>query len=246
MAGILTRLSRRDVNDEALQAWLKGQLGALPAGARLLDAGAGELRNKKHCQHLKYVSQDFCQFTGTEDIAKNEGILSDKTWDTSRVDIVSDITEIPQPDASFDAVLCSEVLEHVPEPTHALDEFSRLLKPGGTLIITAPFMSLVHMAPYHFCSGFSRYWYEHHLGLRGFTVKELTPNGDWYSYLHQELRRLGGLERTKNNVAWPIGYLVGALGVAYLSLRPQLKAADVACFGWLCVATKNQGAEGHR
>lgn len=89
--------------------------------------------------------------------------------------LVSDITMIPAPDASFDAILCSEVLEHVPEPTHALDEFVRLLKPGGTLILTAPFASLVHMAPYHYCSGFSRYWYEHHLPLRGFLTRPGNP-----------------------------------------------------------------------
>src|SRR5674476_1266665 len=70
--------------------------------------------------------------------APDEG-LQTKGWDTTRIDLVSDITAIPAPDASFDAILCSEVLEHVPEPTHALDEFTRLLKPGGVLILTAPF-----------------------------------------------------------------------------------------------------------
>jgi len=78
-------------------------------------------------------------------------------WDTSRIDIGSDITSIPESDESLDAILCTEVLEHVPEPTHALDEFKRLLKLGGLLILTAPSGSNVHMAPYHFCSGFSRY-----------------------------------------------------------------------------------------
>ena len=94
--------------------------------------------------------------------APDEG-LQTQAGITSRIDLVSDITAIPAPDASFDAILCSEVLEHVPEPTHALDEFARLLKPGGKLILTAPFASFVHMAPYHYCNGFCRYWYEHHL-----------------------------------------------------------------------------------
>ncbi len=60
--------------------------------------------------------------------ASDEGLQS-HGWDTSRIDLVSDITAIPAPDSTFDAILCSEVLEHVPEPTHALDEFARLLKP---------------------------------------------------------------------------------------------------------------------
>ena len=108
---------------------------------------------------------------------------------------MSDITNIPAADASFDAILCSEVLEHVPEPTHALDEFARLLKPSGIIILTAPFASNVHMAPYHYSSGFSKYWYEYHLARRGFRIISLEANGDWFAMLRQEITRLGGLER---------------------------------------------------
>ena len=145
--------------------------------------------------------------------------MHSKCWDTTRIDLVSDIVTIPAPDSSFDAILCSEVLEHVPEPTHALDEFVRLLKPGGTLILTAPFGSNVHMAPYHFCTGFSKYWYEHHLALRGFEIRELAANGDWYALLRQEITRLGGgLERQRGNWAYPLAYLYSVLGLAYFSL----------------------------
>lgn len=111
----------------------------------------------------------------------------------------SGYTRVRNNDATSDAILCSEVLEHVPEPTHALDEFARLLKPGGVLILTAPFGSNVHMAPYHFCSGFSKYWYEHHLAQRGFRIESLIANGDWYALLRQEITRLGGLERQRRN-----------------------------------------------
>ncbi|WP_089724574.1 class I SAM-dependent methyltransferase [Candidatus Thiosymbion oneisti] len=226
----------KNINEETRQAWLKQVLSSLPKGARLLDAGAGELKNRRYCAHLDYVSQDFCQYHGGGG-HPDEG-LQTEGWDTSRIDLVSDIAEIPAPDASFDAILCSEVLEHVPEPTHALDEFARLLKPGGTLILTAPFGSVVHMAPYHFCSGFSKYWYEHHLALRGFDIHELVANGDWYALLRQEVTRLGGLERQRGNWAWPLAYLYGMLGVAYFSLRAKRIAEDLACFGWQCVAVK--------
>jgi SAM-dependent methyltransferase len=164
--------------------------------------------------------------------------LQTTSWNTSRIDVVSDIAAIPAPDESFDAVLCSEVLEHVPDPTRALDEFARLLRPGGKLIITAPFASFVHMAPYHYCTGFSRYWYEHHLPARGFAIEELTANGDWFGVAEQEITRLGGMERVRGNWSWPLAYVYSLLGVLYFRMRSRKRAEDLACFGWHCVATK--------
>ena len=54
-------------NESARLSWLQRQLGGLPSGLRLLEAGAGELRNKAFCRHLDYVSQDFCQYEGKGD-----------------------------------------------------------------------------------------------------------------------------------------------------------------------------------
>ena len=226
-------------NEETRQRWLKDILTSLDPDMRILDAGAGELKNRQHCQHLNYVSQDFCQYEGQAGENATEGLQCDH-WNTEGIDIVSDIAAIPEPDNSFDAVLCSEVLEHLPEPTRALDEFARLLKPGGKLIITAPFASLVHMAPYHYCGGFSRYWYEYHLPLREFEIVELSPNGDWFSFLQQELTRLGGLERKLGNWCWPFAYAFGLLGLIYFKLRGDKGASNLACFGWHCVAKKKK------
>jgi ubiquinone/menaquinone biosynthesis C-methylase UbiE len=225
----------KNINEFNRQLWLKKTLEKVSPGLRLLDAGAGELQNRKHCKHLDYVSQDFCQYAGGGKCS--EGLHLGK-WNTDQIELVSDIVDIPAQDRSFDAILCSEVLEHVPEPTRALDEFSRLLKPGGVLILTAPFNSNVHMAPYYFCTGFSKYWYEHHLTRLGFEIRELTPNGDWYYLLRQELIRLGGLERKLGNWIWPIAYLYSILGLIYFRFRKKQNASDLACFGWHCVAVK--------
>jgi SAM-dependent methyltransferase len=221
-------------NEEGRQAWLKKTLAALPAGWRILDAGAGELRNRPLCSHLVYVSQDFGRYDGSGD---GHGFQTGR-WDTSRIDVVSDIMAIPEPDAAFDAILCSEVLEHIPEPAKVLDEFVRLLKPGGKLVLTAPFASLVHLAPYYYSSGFSRYWYEHHLGQRGFQIEELVPNGDWFAYCEQELNRLGGMARTHGDWSWPLAYALRGMGALYFRIRGGRSASDVACFGWHCVARK--------
>lgn len=222
-------------NLDARQKWLARTLLALPTNLRILDAGAGELQNKKLCSHLKYVSQDVCQYDGTGD---NQG-LQTGTWDTSKIDIISDIINIPEDNDSFDIILCSEVFEHLTDPLKALDEFSRLLKPNGKLIITAPFASFVHFAPYHFSSGFSQYWYQHHLPIRGFQIIELKPNGDWFSCFKQELLRLPSMSRRYGNWCWPLAYFVSIVGLIYLLLSSKTKSADdVASFGWHCVATK--------
>jgi hypothetical protein len=54
----------KDLNDANRQIWIKNILERVPKGSRLLDAGAGELRNRRNCHHLDYVSQDFCQYKG--------------------------------------------------------------------------------------------------------------------------------------------------------------------------------------
>ena len=80
-------------NQSERDKWLAETLLKIPAGSRILDAGAGELRNKPLCAHLNYVSQDFCQFQGNDQNAP--GLGSKGVWDTSQIDIESDITKIP-------------------------------------------------------------------------------------------------------------------------------------------------------
>ncbi len=172
-------------NDMVRDEWVKNQLLSLPQGARLLDAGAGECRYKEFCTHLNYVSQDFCQYDG-----KGEHGLQMGAWNTSSIDIVSDIIDIPEPSSSFDAILCTEVFEHLSSPELAIKEFSRLLTKGGILICTAPFCSLTHFAPYHFSTGFNLYWYNEILTKYGFDILFCEPNGNYFKFLAQELRRL--------------------------------------------------------
>ncbi|MDX6617397.1 MAG: hypothetical protein QOD60_2488, partial [Solirubrobacterales bacterium] len=54
-------------------------------------------------------------------------------------DLKLDITAMDLPDASFDAIICSHVLEHVPDDKAAMGEMRRVLKPGGTLLVLVPF-----------------------------------------------------------------------------------------------------------
>jgi SAM-dependent methyltransferase len=53
----------------------------------------------------------------------------------------------PYPDASFDSVLCTQVLEHATDLTHVLSEVHRVLKPGGLVIVSVPFAYNEHGVP---------------------------------------------------------------------------------------------------
>lgn len=63
-------------------------------------------------------------------------------------DAYYDGTRFPFEDASFDCVLCSQVLEHVPEPDAFLREIARVLRPGGQLVLTVPFLWPEHEQPW--------------------------------------------------------------------------------------------------
>lgn len=227
-------------NEVERERWLREVLGSVAPGSRILDAGAGELRCKSYCSHLDYVSQDFGEYDGRGD---GSG-LHPGGWSTNAVDIRCDIYAIPEPDASFDAVLCSEVLEHLPDPLRALRELARLLKPEGTLILTAPFNSLTHFAPYHFSSGFNRYYFERHLPELGLRVTRLDANGSYFDYLAQELRRV---EHVAQEYAGIRPTRVERLLIdRVLVLLDRLATHDqrsheLLCFGFQVVAVKEKG-----
>ena len=56
----------------------------------------------------------------------------------------------PIPDGSVDVILCTETMEHVPEPPAFLAEASRCLKPGGRLLLTVPFAARWHYIPHDY------------------------------------------------------------------------------------------------
>lgn len=187
------------LNEFNREQWIENKLKSIPTGLVLLDAGAGEQPYKKYCTHLNYVSQDFAEYNPE---ALKEG-LQMKEWEYGTLDIVSDVTTIPRPDASFDVILCTEVIEHIVNPIEAIKEFSRLLKPGGQLLLTAPFCSMTHFAPYHFYSGYNRFFYESVLHQYGFEIVEMEENGNYFEYVAQELKRLESMGMKYSKVSQP-------------------------------------------
>lgn len=236
---ILAGKSAKTTNLSNRERWLEKTLSAITPGQRILDAGAGELQYKKFASHLNYISQDFGQYDGVGDSSG----LHVGSWDNSKVDIFCDITKIPERDASFDAIMCIEVLEHLPSPIDALREFSRLLRPGGKLVLTAPFASLTHFAPYHYYSGFNRYFYRKWLEHFNFKIVELVPNGNFFEYLCQELRRLRFVSKkyTQKRNSLNIFELC-ALWVLLKALKRRsnnnIGSEEILCYGYHVIAIK--------
>lgn len=224
-------------NETTRVNWLENTLNKMPSGARLLDAGAGEQQFKKFCTHLNYVSQDFAQYIPAE---LNNGLQMEK-WDYGKLDIVSDIASIPEPNASFDIVMCTEVFEHIINPMEAMAEFSRLLKNNGYLILTAPFCSLTHFAPYHFYTGFSQYFYKDVLDKNNFEIIEMTPNGNYFEYLAQEVRRIGAFTPKYTNVKLTIDELKSidkVLKILRKASDNDTISSEMLCFGYHILARK--------
>jgi SAM-dependent methyltransferase len=100
-------------------------------GSSVLDAGCGEqpFRGRIEARGGKYLGCD---------VSRNAG---------NTVDVVGTVMMLPFADRSFDIVLCSEVLEHVEDPDRAFGEMLRVLKGGGYLIVTTPFLYPLHEEP---------------------------------------------------------------------------------------------------
>lgn len=182
--------------------WVQRQAQKLNPGTKILDVGAGSGPYRHLLDHCEYSSQDFGQEPATI------GNYTPLTYQ-------SDITSIPAADESFDAILCTEVLEHVPEPIAAIREMSRLLRPGGKLIVSAPQGSELHQEPYHFYGGYTPHWYRKFLPEVGIEVVSIERNRGFFGLFAQESERCSAYLRPRfarqRTRYWPflaIGWLL--------------------------------------
>jgi len=106
------------------------------AGSSVLDVGCGLRPYESFFTHCKYIGID------VESSSKNS--------ETKKPDHFFDGTHIPLKDKQIDAVICTEVLEHCIAPEELVLEMHRVLKPGGKVLITVPFIWGIHEAPFDF------------------------------------------------------------------------------------------------
>lgn len=179
-----------DFNSYERECWVKEQAAKINPASLVLDAGAGSCPYRQYFKHCDYRTQDLALLPG-EQLEGMKGY--------GKLDYISDIRALPVPSASFDAILCTEVLEHVPEPIKAVQEFARVLKPKGTLLLTVPLGSGLHQEPYHYYGGFTPHWFNKYLIEAGFCIDEISPNGGFFKHFGQECRRFSTILAPSSN-----------------------------------------------
>jgi ubiquinone/menaquinone biosynthesis C-methylase UbiE len=116
------------------------RLGLSP-GDRVLDLGCGEGRhaiNAYICEEVESVGVDLSPEDIATAIEKSQNFLDPENCNKSLTLTVADALDLPFADNHFDKVICSEVLEHIPDYLGALEEVRRVLKPGGVFAASVP------------------------------------------------------------------------------------------------------------
>lgn len=92
----------------------------------------------------------FAAFLKTR-VAKHIGVdLERGFYGSNRVDLIGSADDLPIDDGAADAVLSSQVIEHLPDPEKSIAETARVLKPGGLLFLSYPFLYPIHAPPHDF------------------------------------------------------------------------------------------------
>lgn len=156
------------------------------------------------------------------------------------VDVFSDLTKsLPLRDGSFDTVLLSDVLEHIPNPDDIIHEIARVLAPGGHVIIGVPFLYWLHEVPHDF-NRYTKYQLERFFKIAKLDPIEITEVGGLPEVLTD---LIGKALRSKRRAA---GLFHAAARFALRSpvvQRYSRRSASTFPIAYLAVATKRLAEE---
>lgn len=158
----------------SILAFVREVAESLPPGSVVLDIGAGDAPYRELFGHCDYLTTD------RED-SLHEG--------ARQADFIASAEALPLEDAAVDAALLTQVLEHVPDPAAVLGEAARILRPGGAIFLTVPFVWELHELPLDFWR-FTPASLERLLDLAGFIDVQVEARNDCFTTVAQLLRNL--------------------------------------------------------
>lgn len=210
--------------DSALEAFAV----SLPAGARVLDAGAGESRHRRLFSGQRYTGVDLA--------------VGDAAWNYTQLDALADICSLPFPDGCFDAAINLVTLEHIVDPARALREIGRTLKPGGRLLLAAPQDWEVHQAPHDYFR-YTRHGLESLFRQAGLEPLRIEPVGGYFRLLSRRL--FNGLQFFRGGWRWmlflPAAIFLGSPALVLPLLEP-LDPEKNFTLGYICEAQRKSSS----
>lgn len=196
---------------------------------RVLDAGAGTL----------------CARRLVRPYAKEYRSL-DARQTHPEIDVVADIQHIPMADEQFDAVVCLEVLEHVPDPEQALRELHRVLARGGRLVLSVPHLGYLHNEPDDYFR-YTRHGIRTLLERAGFVVCEVVPAGGLLSFLQHIVATVAVGLTFGVPVVWPVTRAINhAFAAAAVWIDAHTDRKKLFALDYVVVAERARAAAGSR
>jgi len=211
---------------------------------RLLDVGCGE-------RPYQPLFTNVTRYVGVEHLGAVQNIEPSLEHSVGHVahliDTFGEGENLPFRDGTFDSALCVEVLEHVPDPSRVVAEIRRVLKIGGALLVTVPFVGELHQIPFDF-RRFTRFGLVSLLESNGFEVTELVTRGNFAvtagRVLAHSIYRLGARELKNDGsialsrLAMPLVLPLCALVQVVFGFFGRFSRDESLCLGYVAVARR--------
>ena len=230
------RSKLQDLGRWYVTKFVEDAAAGMKPGTSVLDAGAGECVYKHLFSHCDYKAIDLA--------------VGENKWNYENLDYVAPLHDMPIADGAFDAVLCTQVLEHLEWPRESVREMCRVLRPGGVLFLTAPMAQGEHQVPYDYFR-YTSYGLKSICQHAGFREAEVNPFGGLFSRWAYELpASLILFPHVKNGRGGPhlTGIALWPVKVAWILALRVLQSALIGLdrfdehrnspFGWGLVARK--------
>ena len=178
--------SLKNLNYRNIFNFIKLKLKNIPLSSSVLDIGCGTKPFEHLFKNHNYHSHDF------------DGYENYKNSNPQKYTYNCDILNIPE-EIKYDILICTEVLEHLPDIKSTFKKFKKLLKPSGELLITFPFASMYHQEPDFFTSGYSTYQIENLCKEFEMDIIEYEQSGTYIKSVQLDLLRINFFFRKNHN-----------------------------------------------